>query len=109
MEQSRYSKADSHSASQEILRLLWNPKVHFRIHKSSPLIPILSQMKPVPPSHAISIKSILILSSQLRLSLPSGLFSSCFPTKILYPFLISLMRAVCFAHLTLLDLVHVLE
>jgi len=36
------------------------------------------------PSHPTSWRSILILSSRLRLGLPSGLFSSGFPTKTLY-------------------------
>jgi hypothetical protein len=39
--------------------------------------------------HPISLRSILVLSSYLRLGLPSGLFPSGFPTNILYAFLFS--------------------
>ena len=44
----------------------------------------------------------LILSSQLRLGLPSGLFPSAFPTKTLYTPLLSSIRATCSAHFILL-------
>jgi hypothetical protein len=37
-------------------------------------------------SHPVSPRSNLILSTHLRLRLPSGLFLSVFPTKILYAF-----------------------
>ena len=44
-------------------------------------------------SYPISWRSILILSSYLRLSLPSGLFPSGFTTKTLYALLLSPIRA----------------
>jgi hypothetical protein len=37
MEQSPSWESDSRSASQRILRRLWNPKVHYRAHKGSSL------------------------------------------------------------------------
>jgi hypothetical protein len=56
------------------------------------------------PSHPISLRSILILSTQLRLGLSSGLFPSGFPTTFLYEFLVSPICATCPTHLILLDL-----
>jgi hypothetical protein len=38
MEQSPSSEADSHSASQEIPCLLWDPKVHYRVLNINRLI-----------------------------------------------------------------------
>jgi hypothetical protein len=57
------------------------------------------------PHHPnLSLRSILILSTHLRLGLPSGFFPSGFPTNILYAFLVSPIRATWPAHLIIIDL-----
>jgi len=55
--------------------------------------------------HYTSWRSILILSSHLHLGLPSGLFPSGLPTKILYTPLFSPIRVTCASHLILLDFI----
>jgi hypothetical protein len=71
--------------SQEIPRILWNPKFHFRVYKCPPPVPVLSQLNPVHAPQPTSWRFILIISSHLHLGLLSGLFPSVFPTKTLYP------------------------
>jgi hypothetical protein len=100
MEQSPSWEANRFAASQEIPRILWNPKVHYRIYKCSPPVPILSQPSPVhiPTSHFLNIHPNIILSST-----PGSLYLR-FTHQ--YPIRASLLpiRATCPAHLILLIL-----
>jgi hypothetical protein len=57
------------------------------------------------PYHTSYLRSILILSTHLRLGLSSGPFPSGFPTNTLYAFFCYLIRATCPAHLILPDFI----
>jgi hypothetical protein len=88
MRQSPSWEANRFSGSQEISRILWNPKVHYRIHNGPPPVPILSQLDQV-HTPLTSRRSVLILSSHLHLALPSGFFPAGFPSRTLYTPLLS--------------------
>ena len=71
-------------SSQKIPRISCNPKFHYRIHMSPPLVPIVCQINPVHAPHPVYVKLILVVSFHLHLGLPTGLFPSRFPTKALF-------------------------
>jgi len=102
IERSPSWESNRFSANQEITHTLWNPKVHYHIHKCPPPVSILSQLYLVhaPISHIL--RSILLFFS-LCLGLPSHLFPSGFPTKTLYKPSSHTCYTPCLSHSSLFD------
>jgi hypothetical protein len=67
MKQSPFWEAKRPSATHDISRMLWNPKVHYRFYMNPPPTPILSHIDSIRARHPTSLSFILILSSHLRL------------------------------------------
>ena len=77
-------EANRFSASQEIPRILWNPKFITAFTSARPLsLSWASLIQSILP-HPTSWRSIWILSSHLSQGLPKDLFPSGFSTKTVY-------------------------
>ena len=106
MVQSPSWEANWFAASQEIPRILWNPKVHYRTHKRPPPFSILGQPYPVhiPTSHLLEIHPNIIHPSTPRS--PQWSLSLRFPHQDPIHPLSSPKHATCPAHLILLDFIN---
>ena len=101
MVQSPSWEAKWFAASQEILNISRNPKVHYRTHKRPPPVSILGQPNPVhiPTSHLLEIHPNIIHPSTPRS--PQCSLSLRFPHQDpIHPPLLTHMR-----HLILLDFI----
>ena len=98
-------EANWFAASQEIPRILWNPKFHYCIHKPPPNVPILGQSNPVhiPTSQLLEIHPNIIYPPMPRS--PQWSLSLRFPHQNPIHPLSKPIRATCPAHLILLDFI----
>ena len=69
-------ESNRYSASQEIPCILWNPKVHYHVHKQPSLVPVLNQINPV---HATTSHFL-----RIHVNILSGLPSASSP-KVCLP------------------------
>jgi len=81
MEQSPSLEANWFAASQEIPRILWNPKVYYPIRKCPPPAPTLSQLDPIHTPTTPFLKIYLNVIIPSMPGSPQWFFPSGFPAK----------------------------
>jgi hypothetical protein len=90
--------------------VLWNPKVHYRVHTSASLVPLLSLINPIYASPSYFLNAHFIFSSHVSLGIPNGLLHSGFTTKTLHAHLFSPLHAPTLpAHVILLLIIRKLH
>jgi hypothetical protein len=72
MELSPSWETASCAATQELASILWNPEVHYRVHKSPPMDPILNQIDPVHATPSYLSKILFNIIHLPTSSLPNG-------------------------------------
>ena len=82
MEKNPSWEAIQFSANQEIPRILWNPKVHYRSHNCPPTVHIQSQLDPVHTSTFYLLKIHLNIILPSKLGSPKWSLSFRFPTTL---------------------------
>jgi hypothetical protein len=95
-------EVNSRSTTREFPNILWNPKAHYRVRKSPPLVPILNHINPVQTTLSCFSKTYFnIILSPTSMSSKQAI-SFWVSHKI---FLFYSKLATCPAHFILLDLI----